>query len=89
MRTLGLALVALSCLIALAGLADAFGPFLDARGIPLTGSLSPWQFWVGAGLISLASGIVLWRRGNEPRHRHAPPATDTGSEVSERPGVDR
>lgn len=70
MRTLGLALVALACLIALAGLADVLGPYLDAWGIPLTGSVYPWQVWLVAGLLALAGGAALWRRG-EARLRRA------------------
>jgi hypothetical protein len=64
LRTLGVALVALACLIALAGLADVLGPYLDAWGVPLRGSLYPWQVWLLAGLIALAAGATLWRMGD-------------------------
>jgi hypothetical protein len=64
LRTAGLALVALACLIALAGLADVLGPYLDAWGVPLTGSVYPWPVWLVAGLLALTVGIVLWRQGD-------------------------
>lgn len=82
MRVLGIALVALACLIAIAAIADALGPFFEARGIPISGSVYPWYVWAVAGVLSLTGGLALWRRADaregRERSRQGAPPRDSG-----------
>jgi hypothetical protein len=83
MRVLGIALVALACLIGIAAIADVLGPFFEARGIPVSGSVYPWYVWAVAGILSLAGGLALWRRADarevRERRRPAAPPGDSGN----------